>query len=204
MKKDKITKFWKWLSMNSSLTDADDESLNNRERFYVQFCESPYNAKSWFSLIFVFSDMAGSLSAVLKTVWCRIRELGRSTLCAESRSCFAEELLQIAPGWLLRLVCQMLKTTSVQIDREKWRVWNVNPRYINKLPLLESSLFFSRTNYYGINMENQRMPAWMPSDFAVDTGFIKENLSILSARKLSTVLSRRAVQCLGHATVFPT
>lgn len=66
MKKNKITKNWKQLTMNSSMADADGESLNNGKRFYVQFCESPYNAKSCFSLIFVFSDMAGSLSAILK------------------------------------------------------------------------------------------------------------------------------------------
>lgn len=71
MKQDKMTKFWKWLSMNSSLTDADEtitdcESLNNGERFYVQFRESPYNAKYQFSLIFAFNDMTGSLVAVLK------------------------------------------------------------------------------------------------------------------------------------------
>lgn len=33
----------------------------------------------------------------------------------------------------------------------------------------------------------------MPSEFAVNTGFVRENLSIQNARKLSTVLPRRAV-----------
>lgn len=121
----------------------------------------------------------------------------------KSRRRFAAELLQVAPGWLLSLVYQMLKTTCIWMHTAKQRVWNVNPWYINKLPLLESSLFFSGNNHYGINMEKQRMSAWMPREFAVNTGFIKENLSIQSARKLSTVLHRRAVQCLGQAAVFP-
>lgn len=39
----------------------------------------------------------------------------------------------------------------------------------------------------------------MPSKFAVNTGFIEENLQ--KARKL--YYPDIAVQCLGHATVFP-
>lgn len=69
--------------MNSSLTDADGESLNNGKRFYVEFCENPYNAKSRVSTNFVFSDMAGSPSVILKIAWCRMRELSRSTLYTE-------------------------------------------------------------------------------------------------------------------------
>jgi len=44
----------------------------------------------------------------------------------------------------------------------------------------------------------------MPSEFAVITDFTKENSWIQSARKLSAMLCRMAVRCLGQTTVFLT